>query len=162
MTVQDALSGLAQPSLLDTQNFTLRRGYRRRDLPLTVSTTPPLEPNGPQLVVIQVKNGVPLRPGIYNLQIESGGIEDVAGNPLAGLYRGVFPTGPGKGGKPGRASFRVRVAVIGRLRHTPQAGPGRFFQRAGPCLRRIEAPISRSRPLKPRRWETRSGISRLI
>ncbi len=121
LTIQDDLSGLAQPSVVDTQNYTVRLGAHGRPLAIRLSTSLPSAPTGPQRVEILVKNGVKLKPGTYFLEVASGGVEDVAGNALAGSFRGVFPTGPGITGKSVGNTFDVRFTVTGR--HATKAKP---------------------------------------
>jgi hypothetical protein len=120
LTIEDDLSGLAQPSVLNTRNYKLRRGVYGRPLPIGLSGSPRSAPNGPQRVEILINHGARLIAGIYFLQVASGGIEVLAGNDLAGRFRGKSPTGPRIAGKPGSADFRVSFTVSGHRAGAPK------------------------------------------
>ena len=127
VTFQDNLSGLAQPIALNTQNYVLLRGPRRRIERMTVTTSAPAAPNAPQVVVLRRANGRRLAQGSYGLEILSEGLEDVAGNPLAGNFGGVFPTGPAQSGIPFGANFRAGFSIRGRHATRPRPLPARYF-----------------------------------
>jgi len=55
-------------------------------------------------------------------------VRQVAGNALAGYFRGIFPTQAGKRGKPASGSFRVRFAVIGSRATQPKPLSAHFFK----------------------------------
>lgn len=124
-TFQDDRSGMARRTLIDGENYELRRPHTRlgQILIRTLSTTTPAAPTDPQEVTARI-TGVPqLRRGTYVYTVVSGpyGVTDVAGNPLDGEFYGRFPSG---NGVPGR-DF---VAVYYTIDHTtPPPRPARSF-----------------------------------
>lgn len=127
VTMQDALSGLAQPALFAPGNYTLRRAHRGTNKVLAVSTSPPSVADAPQVVVLKVAGQV-LRPGTYGLQVASGGVEDVAGNALAGHFAGFFPTGRARANHPDSGSFRISFESLGQRVSFPRPLSARFFR----------------------------------
>ena len=99
VSFQDKLSGLDLSTLTNPANYTLIGPHPRRVAPLTVSLVPSAAvlTNDPQMVVINTNSPFPVR----GLRIVPGGIRDIAGNPLNGLFNGRFPSG----GHPQGSSF---------------------------------------------------------
>jgi hypothetical protein len=107
ITYGDARTGMDLASLSDLANYHLsaipvtnRAGRARMVLPTSVSVTPGTSPSGEQTVTVAFRQpGRGLRTGLYLLKIDSGakgaGVEDDAGNALAGRFSGQFPSGDG-------------------------------------------------------------------
>jgi hypothetical protein len=105
ITFQDNLSGLDQRSLANGAFYhvTAQPLSPRVHVPGTIlvtglSVSPQTSPTAPQTVTLTLNGGQALRGGSYILKVGSGGIEDVAGNPLNGAFYGTFPTGSGQPG----------------------------------------------------------------
>ncbi len=131
ITFQDNLSGLAQPIALNSQNYVLRRLRRHPFEKIKVSTSVPIASDAPQVVVLQLDSKAVRRSGSYGLEVLSGGIEDVAGNLLAGNFGGLFPTGPVPGGLPANATFRAGFSMVGRRATRLRPLTARFFATLG-------------------------------
>jgi hypothetical protein len=67
------------------------------------------------LVVATVNGGRRLRGGFYTLRIRSGGVQDVAGNPLDGKFFGTFPSGNGSPG----GDFMARIVSVRKVIFAP-------------------------------------------
>ena len=91
VSFQDKLSGIELGTLTNPANYTLIGPHPRRVAPLTVSlvNSAAVLTNDPQMVVINTNSSFPVR----GLRIVPGGVRDVAGNPLNGLFNGRFPSG---------------------------------------------------------------------
>jgi large repetitive protein len=111
VTFQDASAALDQQSLIDPANYRVSRQFAQRgpNLVREVWTSGPVAGSDQQTVTLQL--GAPIQRGIDFLTVYSGGIEDVAGNPLTGGSSGNAPSGSNFVG-----AFRV-----GRGPHRPQA-----------------------------------------
>jgi hypothetical protein len=151
-TFQDDRSGMARRTLIDGENYELRRPHTRlgQILIRALSTTTPAAPTDPQEVTARI-TGVPhLRRGTYVYTVASGpdGVTDVAGNPLDGEFYGRFPSG---NGVPGR-DF---VAVYYTIDHnTPPPRPARSFASPEGSVSSVE-----ERPARTiRRREARSSL----
>ena len=120
ITFQDDLSGLDQASLLTLGNYRVSRRYAQSgtNLVTAVSTSDPALPTDPETVTLQLKNGRPIPNGLYFLTIAAGGIEDLAGNPLNGLFTGSFPTGYGQWD----SNFVAKITVKSRTSLISQSG----------------------------------------
>jgi len=99
VSFQDKLSGLDLATLTNPANYVLIGPHPRRVAPLTVSLVPSAAvlTSDPQMVLIDASSPFPVR----GLKIVPGGIRDIAGNPLNGLFNGKFPSG----GHPQGSSF---------------------------------------------------------
>jgi hypothetical protein len=99
VSFQDKLSGLDLATLTNPANYVLIGPHPRRVAPLTVSLVPSAAvlTSDPQMVLIDTNSPFPVR----GLKIVPGGIRDIAGNPLNGLFNGKFPSG----GHPQGSSF---------------------------------------------------------
>lgn len=131
---RDNASGMDLGGLLNSQNYNLIGHPQRR----YASTTPPLittiqiVPNDTQAVVLTLNQNY-LRMGLRTLRVLSGGVADVAGNALAGAYRGSFPSGNGLGGtnfvmplsKAQKTSFPAATMAVRQVRFSPSHRRGR-------------------------------------
>jgi hypothetical protein len=99
VSFQDKLSGLDLSTLINAASYTLIGPHPVHVAPLTVSLVPSAAvlTNDPQMVLINTNTPFPVR----GLRIVPGGIKDIAGNPLNGLFNGKFPNG----GHPQGGSF---------------------------------------------------------
>jgi hypothetical protein len=99
VSFQDKLSGLDLSTLTNPANYTLIGPHPRRSAPLTVRLldSAAVLTNDPQMVLININSPFP----VHGLRIVPGGIRDIAGNPLNGLFKGKFPSG----GHPQGVSF---------------------------------------------------------
>src|SRR5262249_5928720 len=66
-------------------------------------------------VVAAINGGRRMRGGLYTLVIQSGGVQDVAGNALAGTFFGFFPSGNGAPG----GDFVARLDSIRNIIFAP-------------------------------------------
>jgi len=133
---RDNASGMDLSSLLDLQNYNLighpQRRYASSSLPII--TTIQIVPNDPQAVVLTLNQNY-LRMGLRTLRVLSGGVADVAGNALDGVYRGSFPSGNGLGGsnfviplskaQKGYISIPAATMAVRQVRFTPAHRRGR-------------------------------------
>jgi hypothetical protein len=102
VTYQDNLSGMDLPSVLNGANYQFKANQvvRRVPVPRTILPTSITQTSGPKSIdpvnaTVVLNGGANLRGGNYVVSILSGGVEDVAGNALAGNFYGTFPTGNG-------------------------------------------------------------------
>lgn len=96
----DDRSGLAAGTLADRGNYRVARRFGPTPAnagPNEVRVLPAATPGGPQAVAVKIYNGRRVPRGRLMLAVLSGGVTDVAGNPLAGLFTGSFPTIPPAG-----------------------------------------------------------------
>jgi hypothetical protein len=114
VSFQDQLSGLDLATLANPGNYTLLGPHPSRVAPPTVRLVPSAAvlTNDPQMVAIDTHSPFPVR----GLRIVPGGIKDIAGNPLNGLFSGRFPSG----GHPQGSSFVYRFPA-GLSRSRPAA-----------------------------------------
>jgi hypothetical protein len=98
VSFQDKLSGLDLTTLANPANYMLIGPHPRREAPLTVTLVPSAAVlmNDPLMVVINTNSPFPVR----GLRIVPGGIRDIAGNPLNGLFTGRLPSGGHPQGTP--------------------------------------------------------------
>jgi hypothetical protein len=91
VSFQDKLSGLDLSTLTNPANYALIGPHPRRAAPLVVRLldSAAVLTNDPQMVLININTPFPVR----GLRIVPGGIRDIAGNPLNGLFNGKFPSG---------------------------------------------------------------------
>ncbi|AGA28064.1 DUF4394 domain-containing protein [Singulisphaera acidiphila] len=131
---QDDRSGLNQANATDRANYILTgsiQGTRRnRRFPITgASTTPQTVTTNTQVIILTINHGRRLRAGRYTFTARSGGIEDLAGNALNGIFTGRFPSGNAQSGgnfMAGLRPLRRTVAVVsGRLKKAPTRDPGK-------------------------------------
>jgi hypothetical protein len=97
---QDSGAGLSPASLNRASNYTLVRSDDPRGArPIKLTPSPGISGfyTGAITEILTVEGG-PLPPGHYTLQVASGGITDLAGNPLDGEFTGIFPSGDGHPG----------------------------------------------------------------
>jgi hypothetical protein len=99
---QDAWVGLDPLSVTNPNNYVLVSPNH-----LGVALTPQIIPPAPavtgfyttsQSELLKIPDSVPLPPGHYTFGILSGGVRDLAGNPLDGEFHGTFPSGNGQAG----------------------------------------------------------------
>jgi Bacterial Ig-like domain len=125
---RDSLSGMNLNSIMDFRNYNLighpQRRYASGSAPQITSMQ--IVPSDPQAVVISL-NKKHLRMGLRTLRVLSGGVTDVAGNALDGLFRGRFPTGNGLGG----TNFVIPLsrAQVGNFPSSPIASRAMPFAR---------------------------------
>lgn len=100
ITYSGGPGGLNQASLISGANYRMskRNAYLAPNLVSQIWTTAPATPTGSQTVTLQLNHGRPLPNGYYYLTVDSGGIQDAAGNPLNGLFTGALPTGASQAG----------------------------------------------------------------
>ena len=109
VTFQDNLSGMDLASLTNSAFYHISAKPLSSKvhvpalvLPTSISYTPGAAPSDPVTVNVVFNNGHPFRGGKYEVVIDSGtgnaGIQDVAGNALAGNFYGTFPSGDGLAG----------------------------------------------------------------
>jgi hypothetical protein len=135
ITFQGDPAGLDQASLLNLGNYRVskRNALSGANLVTSVSTSDPAQPDQPETVTLQLKNGRLIPKGVYYLTIAAGGIEDVAGNSLNGLFTGSFPTGYGQSDSNfvAEISVKSRSALIAQSA-TPDAASHAASGRAHP------------------------------
>ena len=108
VTFQDNVSGMSQPSLNTTGNYSFYKIYRSTPRAYAIahaSALPSVLPNAPQTVALDSVLGRRLPHGRYLFAALSGGVADVAGNALNGAFYGTFPTGTGQPGSNFVAQF---------------------------------------------------------
>jgi hypothetical protein len=99
VTFRDSQSGMNLNTIRNPAYYNLIGHPQRR----FATTTPPtittlqIVPSDPQAVVITLNNSY-YRTQLRTLRVLSGGVADVAGNALDGVYRGRFPSGNGHPG----------------------------------------------------------------
>jgi hypothetical protein len=99
VTYQPSLVGMDTASIIDAANYRLLKrnlpfgSLLVTQLPILASATT-VPGNAPDVTVdVVINNGRFLRGGIYTFIIKSGGVQDIAGNPLDGEFYGYFPSG---------------------------------------------------------------------
>jgi hypothetical protein len=102
VTLQDNLSGLDMSTVTDPTNYTLTRlkGSPPGTFVITgfqVTPQGPL-PTSPIVAALTINRNSYIKGGFFLLTVHSGGITDVAGNPLDGEFYGSFPSGNNKPG----------------------------------------------------------------
>lgn len=102
VSFQDQLSGLELSTLTHPANYVLIGPHPRRAAPQSVSlrSAAAVLTNDPQMVLVNARSTF----SVTGLRIVAGGVRDVAGNPLNGLYTGTLPSG----GHPQGSSFVYR------------------------------------------------------
>jgi hypothetical protein len=94
----DDQSGLDGKSLINGANYTFTKA-RARPGQFLVTGLSAIPPSGlASMVDVAINAGMRLRGGMYTLLIRSGGVQDIAGNPLDGTFFGSFPSGDGLSG----------------------------------------------------------------
>jgi hypothetical protein len=94
VTFQDTGAGLNPASMLNPHYYHLLAGGRPfGTLRVTNMTTPALAQAGKMSVLVTINNGGNLPAGNYVFAIDSGGVNDLAGNPLNGAFSGTLPSG---------------------------------------------------------------------
>ncbi len=93
-------AGMGQASITDVANYAFDKLYTHAPRAFAVSSVTGLNnnigsPTAPQTVVVNVFKGKGLKHGRYLFGIVSGGVTDVAGNPLDGEFVNGFPSGDG-------------------------------------------------------------------
>lgn len=100
ITFQAGPSGMNLASITNPANYSFSRAATpnpRSFLITSATLVPPGSTTGPVTVALTSSVGKPIPAGHYLFQVLSGGIADNAGNRLAGLFTGSYPTG----GEPG-------------------------------------------------------------
>ena len=106
VTYQDGLGGMDLASLTNSAFYHISATPLASDvhvpkliLPTQIYFTPGATPSDPVTVDVVFNKGKMFRGGKYEVVIDSGvhgaGIQDAAGNALAGTFYGTFPTGDG-------------------------------------------------------------------
>jgi hypothetical protein len=110
VSIRDDLSGLDGASLDNAANYTLLGPNPRRIAPAAVQRldTAAVTATDPQLVSISTAADPRRLPALRGVRILSGGVRDVAGNPLDGESRGTLPSGNGVPGGHFIARFTSR------------------------------------------------------
>jgi hypothetical protein len=121
--------GLNPASLVDPANYAVHRvrGSGGQDLTVVRLTAAAVAPGGTQTVTLQLASGTPLRPlrhGVYELDVRSGGVASASGVPLDGDYTSTLPSGDGQPGGDFRAYLLTNSLVVFR---TVPRGPFLFF-----------------------------------
>lgn len=113
---RDDRSGLDGRSLIDGSNYAFTKAAARpgQFLVTGLSATPPTGLTS--VVSTAINGGRRLRGGLYTLVVRAGGVQDVAGNALDGVFFGSFPSGNGETG----SDFVARLDTIHRLVFPPQ------------------------------------------
>ncbi|AGA30776.1 DUF4394 domain-containing protein [Singulisphaera acidiphila] len=104
VTFQDDRSGLNQSRLVDRASYVFTGasvlGSRRNGpfLITSATTNPQGSPTDSQTIELVINNGRLIRGGQFFFTVQSGGIEDLAGNALDGEFFGQFPSGNSQAG----------------------------------------------------------------
>jgi hypothetical protein len=108
--LQDNRGGLDQQTVTDGANYIVTKPHTLPGaiLVTNIHTAAPPVPNLPQLVVLRLNRGRRIKGGTFFVTILSGGIADLAGNPLDGEFFGPFPSGDGRPG----GLFQARILAI--------------------------------------------------
>lgn len=100
VAIQDTGSGI-DPAILQKASYVVigPRGLGSRLIKIH-SITPTVSGfySNAQAVTLHLDAPLPLRRGVYRLQIAAGRVTDRAGNPLDGEFTGTFPSGDGRAG----------------------------------------------------------------
>jgi hypothetical protein len=101
-TLQDNLSGLDMSTVTDPTNYTLTRlkGSPPGTFVITGFQVTPQgpSPTSPIVAALTINRNSYIKGGFFLLTVHSGGITDVAGNPLDGEFYGSFPSGNNRPG----------------------------------------------------------------
>jgi hypothetical protein len=121
VTFQPGLAPLDPAWLDDAASYiVMRQGPRPKPYRASARVVAHGGPGGAETVLLLVNHGQALPGGTYNLTILSGsgatGIRDLAGNALAGTFRGSFPSGSGVARGNFMAAFSTRHHRLIRLR----------------------------------------------
>ncbi|MFO0888878.1 MAG: Ig-like domain-containing protein [Isosphaeraceae bacterium] len=148
----DDRSGLDGTSLINGANyaFTKVRALPGRFLVTGLTATPP---SGlASTVDVAINGGRRMRGGRYTLVVRSGGVQDIAGNPLDGTFLGSYPSGDGIAG----GNFVARLDSIHNLVYPPAPENSTASPPGGPT-RAIPIPTGtvsvNNRPRLTRAWE---------
>jgi hypothetical protein len=108
VVIQDAGSGLAQQTLMNSANYIIMP--KRRLIgqnPGGAALAPAISGYYSSALSTTLQFQIPLSAGRYLFEIKSGGIIDQAGNPLDGEFSGTLPSGNGRPG----GNFIAQITV---------------------------------------------------
>ena len=156
--------GLNAGSLLNLADYTISQGTK--PLHPSSATIVPAGGNGSNLIEVAVafNKNKKVKPAKYTLKVDSGHVQDSAGNNLDGEFNGNFPTGNGAPGGSFEGVYTVKtnlkVKSVTPARGDPSVAGGPE-ERVGPQAQHPRHPSEEcpdGRPLdRPRRLPPRQG-----
>lgn len=99
VVIQDSESGLYDPTLIDPSNYVIMpRGPLIGGNPRGTNLAPAISGYYSSASSVTLQFQVPISAGHYLFEIKSGGVVDLANNPLDGEFTGRLPSGNGRPG----------------------------------------------------------------